>query len=300
MINLLYIASPSYSGSTLLTFLLNAHPAIGTIGELKWGEIDLANYQCSCGALLRECSFWKAVARKMRARDLPFDLQRPSTEFRVRDNHLADRIARARIRGKPFETLRAGALAALPACRRAWPRIAAVNRGLIDIILELQNATVFVDASKDPVRLRHLLDTGDYHLSVIQLVRDGRGVINSGMRHAETTAAFETAEWHRTHREIDRLAERIGRDNSHRLRYEDLCAAPAESMERIYRFAGLPPVNWTANYRSTAHHILGNSMRLRDTTALRLDEKWRTMLSQADLATFERNAGQLNRSYGYS
>ena len=35
MTDLVYILSPSYSGSTLLTFLLNTHPEIATIGELK-------------------------------------------------------------------------------------------------------------------------------------------------------------------------------------------------------------------------------------------------------------------------
>ena len=67
MIDLVYIASPSYSGSTLLTFLLNAHRDVATMGELKWGPIDLETYCCSCGELLTACPFWQDVARRVEA-----------------------------------------------------------------------------------------------------------------------------------------------------------------------------------------------------------------------------------------
>ncbi|MGH8543075.1 MAG: hypothetical protein ACREX3_05465 [Gammaproteobacteria bacterium] len=42
-LTLAYIASPSYSGSTLMTFLLGGHPAVATVGELKAagiGDVD--------------------------------------------------------------------------------------------------------------------------------------------------------------------------------------------------------------------------------------------------------------------
>jgi hypothetical protein len=40
-------------------------------------------------------------------------------------------------------------------------------------------------------------------------------------------------------------------------------------------------------------------MRLRAATDITLDEKWRTMLTQEDLAAFDRVAGDLNRGFGY-
>src|SRR5687767_15395896 len=110
MIDLLYIASPSFSGSTLLTFLLNAHADIATIGELKWGDIDLQTYHCSCGSLLRECRFWQAVESQMKEPGLPFDLKRPATDFRCRERELVDHIVRARVRGPLFESLRDAAV----------------------------------------------------------------------------------------------------------------------------------------------------------------------------------------------
>jgi hypothetical protein len=57
--------------------------------------------------------------------------------------------------------------------------------------------------------------------------------------------------------------------------------------------------NIVLDFRSKAQHILGNDMRLKSGSDIRLDERWRKNLSQADLATFDEVAGDLNRKYGY-
>lgn len=299
-IPLVYIASPSYSGSTLLTFLLGAHPDIGTIGELKWGEIDLETYRCSCGELLRECPFWAAVAERMAARGLAFDLRRPATDFRCRGHAVTDRMARARVRGGLFEAVRGGLIRALPAWRRTWPAVAAVNRALIEITLDLQQARVFVDSSKDPVRLKYLAATGDYDLRVIHLLRDGRAVTNSSIKNKTEPADLAAREWARTHRQIERLGRHLGPGRLHRVRYEDLCAEPRTVLDGVFRFLGLGPFDAVAALETAPHHILGNRMRLGNRSGVRLNEEWRTALSHADRGTFDRLAGTVNRQYGYA
>ena len=65
---LLYILAPSFSGSTLLTYLLAQHPRVATVGELKatrMGSID--EYRCSCGEPMRTCEFWQALGGKPKA-----------------------------------------------------------------------------------------------------------------------------------------------------------------------------------------------------------------------------------------
>lgn len=295
---LAYIASPSYSGSTLLTLLLHAHPEIATVGELKWGEIDLEIYACSCGALLRACPFWRQVSDEMAKRELPFNLQRPPTDFRLREDPVSDRIARARVRGAAFEQIRSGLIATLPGPRRTWPRVAAVNRALIEIILSLENGRVFVDASKDPVRLKHLLDTGDYDVRIIQLVRDGRGVVNSAIKNEGVTAEHAAREWERTHEQIERLGARFGPDRLLSVRYEDLCRDIKGTLRSIHTFLGLsdtgqPPTT------PRQHHVLGNRMRLQPIREIRVDEKWRAMLPDAALADFQSIGGKRNDRFGY-
>ena len=54
MTDLIYIMSPSFSGSTLLTFLMGAHPSVATVGELKATSLgDIDEYDCSCGSRIR-------------------------------------------------------------------------------------------------------------------------------------------------------------------------------------------------------------------------------------------------------
>ncbi|NOT02887.1 MAG: hypothetical protein HOP29_19985 [Phycisphaerales bacterium] len=298
MIDLVYLASPSFSGSTLLTFLLNTHPSIATIGELKWGEIDLATYRCSCAALLTECPFWSRVRTQMADRGLPIDLFRPATDFRC-GSGWSNKIARTRVRGAMFEYLRDAVVATLPEPRSTFPTVAAINRAMIEVILELQHARVFLDGSKDPVRLKYLLDTGDYNPWVIQLVRDGRGVMNSAMKNEGRTAAHAAREWRHTHEQIERLARRLPDARLLTVRYEDLCRAPGVEHTRILAFLGLSGETIVGDYRSVGHHILGNKMRLQASTGIQLDEKWRQSLSREDLAAFDRTAGDMNRRFGY-
>jgi len=300
IVPLVYIASPSYSGSTLLTFLLNTHPAIGTVGELKWGAIDLETYRCSCGELLRECPFWATVAERMAARGLPFDLRRPATDFRCRPHRLADRLVRARVRAGLCEVLRDGLVRRLPVWRRTWPIVAAVNRALIEITLDLQRARLFVDSSKDPVRLKYLLDTGDYDVRVIHLLRDGRAVTHSSIRNKTAPADLAAREWVRTHRQIELLERRLGTGRLWRLRYEDLCAEPGATLNSVFRFLGLEPNDALAALEITPHHVLGNRMRLSNRSAVRLNEDWRSALASHHRATFDRLAGVVNRRYGYA
>ncbi len=299
MIDLIYIASPSFSGSTMLTFLLGAHRSIATIGELKWGRIDLQTYPCSCGALLKECRFWQTVQTRMHDRGLPFNLLRPPTDFRFRANPIADRAARARIRGPVFESVRSAVVAVLPSCRDTRGQIEEVNRAMMEIIVDLKGATMFLDASKDPVRLKHLMAAGCYRVRLVHLIRDGRAVTYSAMKNQGQSAEAAALEWRRTHRQIERLACELEANQKLVVRYEDLCVELEPSRRRLFQFLDLDVGDVPADFRAAEHHILGNRMRLQPTTEIRLDEKWRTQLCPADVATFDRVSGAMNHKYGY-
>ena len=119
---LIYIMSPSYSGSTLLTMLLAQHPQIASIGELKataMGPMD--NYQCSCGEPLLQCGFWRELTSRLTARGLPFSLDRFGTHF-ASSNPVFNRVLGAQLRGPRFERSRRMLLRHWPGLR---PRIPA-------------------------------------------------------------------------------------------------------------------------------------------------------------------------------
>lgn len=299
MIPLLYIASPSYSGSTLLTLLLNAHPKVSTVGELKWGRIDPASYQCSCGVVLEACPFWEDVGEEVRSKGYPFDLHRPPTDFHCYQHPRVDRLVSARVRGFTFESIRSAVVTAVPACRKRWSLVSSVNRAVMESAFERSGAALFVDASKDPVRLRHMIATGDYDVRMIQLVRDGRGVVNSAVNNADADVAEATHEWKRTHKEIDRLGSKLGKSRRLLVRYEDVCSDLDRVMSEIFTFVNLSPESWVRDFRTVEHHILGNRMRLGTDSDVRCDEKWRSELGSNALQTFDRAAGKMNRSFGY-
>jgi hypothetical protein len=302
MTTCLYIASPSYSGSTLLTMLLAQCSQVATIGEMKGSQQDLATYRCSCGVLFVECAFWRDLIARLGARGFRYDLgdRRTMPSFRAHFSRMADRVLR-----RPFGPgwLEAGREAVIA----AWPRLGrelryqlAYNEAFITDVLALAGGRVFVDASKDAVRIKYLARIPSLDVRVVQLVRDGRAVTNSSRKNGGIPAEAAAAEWRDIHREIERVARRCCGGRLLRLRYEDLCRDPATSIREVLRFASLDGEPAAAVVDGSGLHVLGNRMRLMGTQAVRVDESWRTELPPGDVETFERVAGALNQRYGYS
>lgn len=301
MIDLLYIASPSYSGSTLLTFLLANHPRIATVGELKATGIgDVEQYSCSCGALIRVCPFWHRVGEEVRARGGSFDLAGFGTHFRFEPAvGLANRVLGARVRGALFESVRSLALTVLPGARSRLQGILARNREIIDAVCAIRGANVFLDGSKDPIRLKYLLESGIWNLKVVYLLRDGRGATNSYMRRYLTRMETAAQEWRKTNQECERMLARLPESSWIKVRYEDLCQDQDAALGAILALVGEKPIPPSEDFRKIDHHILGNAMRLRPLGKVEVDQKWRSRLSADDLAAFDRVAGDMNRRHGY-
>ncbi len=295
-----YIMSPSYSGSTLLTFLLASHPEIATIGELKathMGDIDA--YDCSCGTRIGDCSFWQKLSADLNEQGLAFDLTDFGTHFHGEPGTLTDRALRAGVRGPVLEAARSMVLSTWPAARRACRRTLARNVALIHEIKRLQGGEVFLDGSKDPNRLRYFLSAGLGAIKVIYMIRDGRGKACSYMRHYNTDMADAAAEWRDAHEECERMLARLPAGSTFTLHYEDLCGDPDQWLARVFEFLGLDADQATRDFNAFEHHIIGNAMRLSSSSEIVLDERWKRDLTEADLAAFEQVAGDLNRRYGY-
>ncbi len=296
---LLYILAPSFSGSTLLTYLLGHHEEISTIGELKATKMgDVREYRCSCGEPILECGFWQAVQGRARERGLEFSVERFNTVFRG-DNPVANKLVQATVRPPALEVARRMALSVVPGAASAVRRIAAHNRALADNVCELQGGAIFLDGSKDSVRLLHLLDSDLWEVQVIYLQRDGRGVTNSIRSHRNVSFAKAMEIWREWVTELERMRRRLDGAAVFDLQYEALCRAPVETLARLWEWLGVEPMPVSENFRDGDFHILGNSMRLSNATEIRLDERWRTALSAEDFAAFERRNGALNRELGY-
>lgn len=298
---LIFILAPSYSGSTLLTFLLSRHQQIATIGELKATSMGaISEYRCSCGDLILECPFWKSVTTYCQSRGTDFSVGSFDTELRS-NSGLADKLVRATVRGPVFEWARAASLDILPGARAALSNHIARNVRVADAVCAVQDKDYFLDSSKTPVRLKHFAGSRAWDLKVINLLRDGRGVANSTRKHLDISMHEASRIWARDAMEIVRLTRQLPDVPVITMRYEDLCREPEETLGAVTDKLGLQRMRMTpGSLKEGDHHILGNNMRLNSVSDIRFDEAWRTELSKEQRDAFEQTAGAVNRALGYS
>lgn len=302
MTRIAYIMGHGYSGSTLLTFLLGTHPEIATIGELgiaPQAKTKPEEYLCSCHTPVRECGFWQTVSREMEKRGHAFDVWDADLDFRARGGGVSDVILRAVQRGPVLETARTVGLSVVPQARREFSRVLSRIQALADVVTSLKGSTVFLDASKRPERATLMARGSGMDIRVIHLVRDGRAVSWSTMKNLGAGPEEAAASW-----VIDNQASEAARRHfpaSHwmRLRHEDVCADPLGALMKVHAFIGVTPKNGYHNFRGLEQHIIGNRMRLSNTSEIRLDDRWKTALTPEQMAIIERKVGPLNRSYGY-
>jgi hypothetical protein len=296
---LLYILSPSYSGSTLMTYLLAQHPRIATIGELKaTGMGDVGKYRCSCGELIAACAFWKRVADECGKRGIEFSVERFGTSLRS-PNRVTDLLLRTRVRGAAFEGVRATLLRALPSTRAEAAELLRRNFELSQIICTLQGRDIFLDGSKDAPRLLHFVRSGLWTVRALFLTRDGRGVANSFRTRRKIDVATSTSQWLGTIQEDLNAVRLLRPDEVLTVKYERLCQDPAATLGAIWQWLGIENPPYGQDFRGGESHILGNEMRLSRKTEITLDERWRRDLGPDALREFDSRAGRLNRSLGY-
>ncbi len=322
-VDYLYILAASHSGSTLTALLLNAHPEIASVGEIVSGSTrPLDGYRCSCRRLIIECPFWEAITRAMRPLHPGFDLSDFGVRLLLERPAWVRRALRAEHRGPALELVRDAVLSASPSFRR---HLAAVENHLADfvrIVLRERRARVLVDSSKLAHRLKFVLRMPSFKVKVLHLVRDGRAValtymdeqgfadaadpaLRRGGRGASDSPRAMSmeraaAEWLRAVRAAEHLVAGLEPSRWMRMTYEALCADPVATLRRVLEFVGVDPSRMRHDFRSVEHHIVGNGMRLDSTSEIRLDERWRQVLTAAELAAFDASAGEANRRFGYA
>jgi hypothetical protein len=300
----LYLVATGYSGSTLLAFLANGHPRIATVGEVT-GPIaeagDPRAYPCSCGATLADCAFWRGVAAQMQQRGHAFSPARWNLTFDPVPHPVARQALRQSLRSNALDDLRDAAALRLPGVGERLRETARRYRAFVESVLALTGREVFLDATKDASQARWLLRLVDFDFHVIHLVRDAPGFVSSFVKNqGGAPLAAGIRYWNRTAAHARRLAERLPPDRFLRVRYEDLCTATEVELARIARFAGLAPAPGPVDFRAGCHHVIGNRMRLADSSAVVLDESWRGRLSAAQVTAIERATRANRLRFGYA
>ena len=307
-VNLAYILSANFSGSTLLAMLLGAQPEAFTMGEMRVPALQNPDtYRCSCGELIKQCGFWNEVSKRMAQKGIAgFDITQPRLSIHDVESRYATRVLNAMPRGPVLEGVRSVALSFSPAWSAHLRDVHARNTALAEVFQDMSGARVVVDSSKLALHLKFLLKSDRLKIKALNLIRDGRAVVTSMLGHgfqratrAETIAGA-AMEWKRTNEASESVLSTLPASQSITFQYEELCRQPEATLRNICKFLGMDTRQINLDFRSKTQHVLGNDMRLKSGSDIRLDERWRTTLTKEDLAVFDQVAGEMNRKYGYA
>jgi hypothetical protein len=296
------IETTAFSGATLLTSLLGAHPAIATVAEMS-GLIDSVNpdeYYCSCGQKIKNCSFWQSVKKGMLERGFEFDVADFNTQFISSGSSLINRLRQGSSRNKLIDTVRDTILFSLPAQARYFRVMTKRNIAFIETVLEITAKRAFVDSSKDRLRPKALQRFSSLDVRIIHLVRDVRGVVASQMRREKNISVLEAARaWRQRHRRIEITRASWPKDKQIIVRYEDLCENTEGVLRKLYNFCEVDAGVQLENQQADSQHLIGNPMRLSNVGKIDLDERWKNELTPDQLREIQHIAGPLAQKYHY-
>ncbi len=311
----LFIASASRSGSTLLDLLLGSHPQGVSTGEIRRLQgfvlqdkgllaLDDENYPltCSCAKPLKECAFWMEVEKRFGAsfKDTGFKTsQKRSWRSLLMAFYLATGPQGVRVLARAFSPVRKEVEIGLN-CLRLHEAVSLVS-----------GACFVVDSSKSVYHYMLLHCAAPKLMKLIVLVRDGRGVAHSMVRGTRAKKWQEgplppflqaSRQWARTTKSILMLSRRTKPSDKVLLRYEEICSKPLEVLNHMAQKWGLLP--WEDSFwkELKERHIIGGSPSVRFEKLLdRLepDNRWKHSLDKELLEGFEKIAGKLNRKLGY-
>ncbi len=283
-VKVLYIASSSRSGSTLLGNLLGQLPGVFNAGEVRmiWHRSFQENRACGCGRPFNECDVWHRIVTEAFGDiggDAVADYLR-STRRLVRMRYLVPMLipfCREKTIGDLTEYLRA--------LRRLYEAIATQTR-----------STLTVDTSKSPPYGFALGQIDGVDVYTLHLLRDPRAVAYSELRtkiHPDTGQTMggksllgAALGWNLSNMATDMLLRAPGRYL--RLGYETLVDDPRDAIEQIGKFTGEPSLdpahlNLSGNevVMSPTHTVFDNPDRFKTgTITLRVDDVCRTKLPQ--------------------
>lgn len=301
MTRLLYVVGTGYSGSTLLSFLLNAHPDIVSVGEATGPYelvLDQTTYPCSCGKHLADCEFWRRVGAEMETRGFAFGPNRWNTTFRLTEGRLGYQILNQPLRHNTLDAVRDALVLRTPGWGPRLRELARRNQAFLESVLAVSGKRVFFDASKGAARARYFHRLTDVDLRVIQLVRDPLGFVSSWI-HRGNSLLSGVRYWRRTLGHARRLALLLPEERFTRVRYEDVCRDTDGELSRLARFAGLEPHPGPVDFRAPNHHMIGSEMRLSNSGEVKLDERWRQRLTPAQRREILLLTGRQRKQLGY-
>ncbi len=259
---LVFVASLSHSGSTLINLMLGAHPQLIGLGEidtvLQMSAEQLAServMRCSCGEKVGNCAFWSPTIDALLARPAAGLQERYAILFYMFQN-LYGPEAMIVDSSKYLGQLRT--VATLPD----------VDMKVIHLMKDVRGFTVSQrDSTAAEIKYGHLPRLGNADLSRWLYL------------HSIKSSVYLFWKWYLRNLAVKQLL-RNPKIQHVRVGYDELAQAPGSTMERLYAFLGLG-VSETFSLipqQTNSHAFMGNPM-LGDPgkmAEVRYDDRWKS------------------------
>ncbi len=300
-----YISSAGHSGSTLLDMMLGNASYAESLGEVFLLRYEFKrNAPCTCGAPVRQCDLWDRVLsryeeRTGRSRDtinlgwMPAHSSSSSVEQSIYA------VRRKLSHGVRVGELHAGLKSPLlpgPTYRGGLQR----TSELYDDVAGITGKRLLVNSSKSYLLAVDQYLAFDGRVKIINLIRDGRAVYASFVRHGFSPKRSVKAWQYHYERARPLFRRFVDPDAILDVRYEDLVVNPGRTLRRITDFLGVPFEEQMLTFGRRIHHnVNGNNIRFKGQHHIALDERWRRELAPAALDYFAKRAGRTNEMLGY-
>jgi len=279
-IQLIYILGMGHSGSTLLDLILDRHPDIESIGEIRFFKKFMENNMiCSCQRKFKECPYWQEILdlyhQKRKGDSSPCDLggkRRLSTLDYIRN-------LKQPLDGRLYT-------------REEIHMYGMRNYHLFKSILESQGKKIILDSSKDWQRLYLLYASGLFDIKIIYLYRDGRSNLESNKRKDKKLQinwyypgpVSQTIRFIKTHITIRRfLRNNIDASRIYGLEYKAFTKNFGAEINQLLEFLEIEPSpELFSSFSGEIHNIGGNGMRFQniDFDNIRPRLKWKKNLTR--------------------
>lgn len=173
------------------------------------------------------------------------------------------------------------------------------NKAVLESILRVSNKKIICDASKNSKRLNVLLASNFFRVHVIYLVRDGRAIVHAYRRKYGSwwPGLYNLIS---TDRAARRLMSKFGSDNWITVRYEDLVSDLEGTLLKICNFAQIK-FESEMLYPDTSkfNGIGGNRLIKYPIERIKLDDAWKTEMSNIVRTLTNLTVSSFNRRHGY-
>lgn len=280
---IVFLLSAPYSGSTLLSILLNQHPKISADGEI-FPYVRGDDEKCSCGKKQKVCAYYSTVAAMMKV---------PGEEYYDRNYFFyVPRYCKINLISRAFEgfwlnhyfySIRNFICNAYPAFKNKNNKFIEKHIEFIKSSLKKRRSSVYFDGTRS-FRRAELFTENSLTFKMIYLIRDGRAfcssyIKNEGYSETKKNLLIAGTVWKKNIKKVDTLRSRFPQIKTLVIRYQDICRSPEVELKKIYGFLDLEYQHSYLHYSADDMHILGNRMRFVYNGVIREDLAWRNRLS---------------------